>query len=61
MPGDALAAVRRSVVEATIRTVGFAPSQVVLVPPGVIPRTATGKTRYDELRQNLQTREIIEI
>ncbi|MGE0703720.1 MAG: class I adenylate-forming enzyme family protein [Vicinamibacterales bacterium] len=61
VPADALEDVRRSVAEAASRAVGFAPSQVVLVSPGVIPRTATGKTRYDELRRQLQTREIVEI
>jgi acyl-CoA synthetase (AMP-forming)/AMP-acid ligase II len=41
-------------IAATIRrTLGFAPRGVRLVPPGAIPRTATGKTQYVELRRRL--------
>jgi acyl-CoA synthetase (AMP-forming)/AMP-acid ligase II len=35
------------------RTLGFAPRGVRLVLPGAIPRTATGKTQYSELRRRL--------
>jgi acyl-CoA synthetase (AMP-forming)/AMP-acid ligase II len=48
--GEAAAALRAAIVSSVRTALGFAPSAVRLVAPGAIPRTATGKTRYDEVR-----------
>jgi acyl-CoA synthetase (AMP-forming)/AMP-acid ligase II len=42
-----------AIVETIRRTLGFAPRDVRLVSPGAIPRTATGKTQYGELRRRV--------
>jgi acyl-CoA synthetase (AMP-forming)/AMP-acid ligase II len=47
MPGSVAADVSRSIVD----TLGFAPSQVLVVPPSTIPRTANGKLRHTRLRE----------
>jgi acyl-CoA synthetase (AMP-forming)/AMP-acid ligase II len=56
LPSTALVTLRERVAQAAARAVGFAPSDVLLVKPGEIPRTATGKTRYDDLRRQLAER-----
>lgn len=44
-------AARDAIAQVTTRAVGFSPHDIVLVAPGAIPRTATGKIRYDALRR----------
>jgi acyl-CoA synthetase (AMP-forming)/AMP-acid ligase II len=46
-----------------MRSLGWVPSRIILVPPGTVPMTGAGKIRYDELRQmivenNLPAREL---
>jgi fatty-acyl-CoA synthase len=43
--------IRERVAERVRAALGFAPYDVVLVPPNTIPRTASGKIQYGELRQ----------
>jgi acyl-CoA synthetase (AMP-forming)/AMP-acid ligase II len=43
--------IRERVAERVRAALGFAPYDVVLVPPNAIPRTASGKIQYGELRQ----------
>jgi len=46
--------VRDAAADATRTALGFAPREVILISPGALPRTATGKIRYDELRTQLE-------
>jgi acyl-CoA synthetase (AMP-forming)/AMP-acid ligase II len=45
------AGIAATIEEEVARDLGFAPDEVLLVPPRVIPRTANGKIRYDALRE----------
>jgi len=47
--------VRDAAADATRDALGFVPRAVILISPGALPRTATGKIRYDELRTQLET------
>jgi acyl-CoA synthetase (AMP-forming)/AMP-acid ligase II len=49
-PSDVIAA---AVSQSITRTVGFAPAQVLVVPPATIPRTPNGKLRHSRLRELL--------
>ena len=54
-PGDAsaLAALARAASGEAMRAVGFAPEDLLLVAPGSLPLTPSGKVRYEELRETL--------
>ena len=49
--GATEATLRDAIVDALRTTLGVVPAAVHLVPPGTIPRTATGKTQYAELQR----------
>ena len=52
--GDAtLAELAGAIARAVARGLGFAPARVVLVRPGTLPRTPSGKVRHAELQQRL--------
>lgn len=53
--GEELDALRRSIHERVRETAGFAPYDVRLVAPGTIPKTGSGKIRYQELRTLLES------
>ena len=46
------------IVREVVRAIGAAPQVIHLVAPGSIPRTATGKTRYPELRRLVEGGEL---
>jgi fatty-acyl-CoA synthase len=49
--GEAAEALASAVSRATVATLGFAPGEVLVVPPGTVPLTANGKVRYVQLRE----------
>jgi acyl-CoA synthetase (AMP-forming)/AMP-acid ligase II len=51
---EARAALADTIARQMREALGFAPRAVRLVSPGTIPRTATGKTQYGELRRQLE-------
>ncbi|MFB3855152.1 MAG: class I adenylate-forming enzyme family protein [Vicinamibacterales bacterium] len=53
-PGGA-AGIRSEIAARVTDAIGCAPTCVRIVPAGTIPRTASGKTRYDELRRLLES------
>ena len=52
---SALAALARAASETALRAVGFAPEELLLVAPGSLPLTPSGKVRYAELREELSS------
>ncbi len=54
MIGGRSDSVREAISDQVRRALGFPPRQVVLVSPGAIPRTPTGKIQYTELKRLLQ-------
>jgi fatty-acyl-CoA synthase len=55
------AALRRSIHDRVLETAGFAPHDVRLVAPGTIPRTGSGKVRYQELRKWIESAALVDL
>lgn len=58
--GEERDAIRRSIHERVRETAGFAPHDVRLVAPGTIPKTGSGKVRYQELRKALESSTLVD-
>jgi len=53
-------ALQRAIVAAVRRAFGIAPDRVLIVPPGVVPKTTSGKIRRQECKRRVEAGELLQ-